>query len=145
MKEKEVTLKAEYVLRLERGEEIVQTLTDFCTQKGITNAVFRAIGAIEKIKMGYYDLPSKKYGWKTYDEAMEVASMTGNVALVEDVPFVHVHAVLSGIAPGTENQPVGGHIFEANVAVTLEVHLTAYTEAISRVLDEDIGLKLLQL
>ena len=31
------------------------------------------------------------------------------------------------------------------VAVTLEVHLTAFNESISRALDNDIGLKLLDL
>ncbi|MEK7098270.1 MAG: hypothetical protein AAB908_00040, partial [Patescibacteria group bacterium] len=61
------------------------------------------------------------------------------------LPFVHCHAVLSGIAPGTENHPIGGHVFEAKVAVTLEVHLVAFNENVMRELDNDIGLKLLDL
>ena len=51
----------------------------------------------------------------------------------------------SMIAPGTENQPVGGHVFEATVAVTLEVHLESFDEPVARELDDDIGLKLLDL
>ncbi len=145
MREKEVTVRGEYFLRLERNEDVLPALTDFCKRKGIMSGSFRAIGAVKEAKIGYYDLAEKKYGSKVYPDEMEVASMTGNVAQVEGAPFIHAHAVLSGIKAGTENQPIGGHVFEAKVAVTLEVHLVAFNESISRALDDDIGLKLLDL
>ena len=145
MREREVTSRGEYVLRLERNEDVLPTITDFCTRKGILSGSFRAIGAVKDAKIGYYDLSKKEYGSKLYTDEMEVASMTGNVAQVDGKPFIHAHAVLSGIAAGTENQPIGGHVFEAKVAVTLEVHLVAFNESISRSLDDDIGLKLLDL
>ena len=72
------------MLRLEKGEDVLPAIADFCKRKGILSASFRAIGAVEKAKIGYYDLPSKKYGSKEYRDAMEVASMTGNVAQVEE-------------------------------------------------------------
>lgn len=145
MNAKEVIPSRHYLLRLIRGEDVLPTLTQFCKEKGIKSGSFRAIGAIEQSKISYYDLSKKEYGSKQYPDAMEVASMTGNIALVEGVPFIHCHAVLSGIVPGTENHPVGGHVFEAVVAVTLEVHLEAFNEEVTRELDDDIGLKLLQL
>lgn len=145
MKVREVTSRGEYLIRLERGENVLESLTDFCAKKGILSGSFRAIGAVQEAKIGYYDLSKKEYGSKEYPDAMEVASMTGNVAQVEGKPFIHAHAVLSGIAAGTENQPVGGHVFSATVAVTLEVHLVAFNENIARELDDDIGLKLLDL
>jgi predicted DNA-binding protein with PD1-like motif len=142
---RDVTPQAEYFVRLERDEDVLKVLTDFCAEKGIESGSFRAIGAVKEARIGYYDLTKKEYGSKMYEAEMEVASMTGNVALVDGKPFIHCHAVLSGIAPGTENQPVGGHVFEAKVAVTLEVHLEVFNESIERKLDEDIGLKLLDL
>lgn len=145
MREREVTVRGEYLLRLERGEEVLPKIVDFCTRKGIVSGSFRAIGAIEQSKIGYYDLSKKAYGNNEYPERMEVASMIGNVAQVDGKPFVHCHAVLSGIMEGTENQPIGGHVFEAKVAVTLEVHLVAFNEHIARELDDEIGLKLLNL
>lgn len=140
-----LTNRRDFVLRLVRGEDVFATITAFCEKEGIKHGCFRAIGAVEKSKIGYYDLPTKKYGQKEYPDAMEVASMTGNIALVEGKPFIHCHAVLSGIAPGTENQPIGGHVFETTVAVTLEVHLEAFAESVERELDAEIGLKLLNL
>lgn len=145
MKEKAVARRAEYILRLERGEDVLPILTDFCIQKGIASGSFTAIGALKNAKIGYYDLVAKQYGSKHYPEEMEVASMTGNIALVDSKPFIHAHAVLSGIREGSENQCVGGHVFEAAVAVTLEVHLVAYEGSVTRAYDAEIGLKLLDL
>jgi predicted DNA-binding protein with PD1-like motif len=72
---------------------------------------------------------------------MEVIPMTGNVATVDGKSFIHAHVVLSD----TKNNAVGGHLFAARVAVTLEVQFTAFNEQVSRVMDEGIGLKLLAL
>lgn len=145
MHEREVTVRGEYLLRLKRGEGVLPAIADFCKRKGILSASFHAIGAVEHSKIGYYDLSTKKYGQKDYVEPYEVASMTGNVTHVGGNPFVHCHAVLSGIAPAMENQTVGGHVFEAKVAVTLEVHLVAFNENVTREMDDEIGLKLLHL
>jgi uncharacterized protein len=142
MKEREVTPRAEYMLRLERGEDVLPAITDFCKRKGILSGSFRAIGAVEDARIGFYNLAEKKYGDITYSEAREVASMTGNIAQVDGAPFIHAHAVLTDM---TKNESIGGHVFEAKVAVTLEVHLVAFNESISRELDADIGLKLLSL
>ena len=68
--------------------------------------------------------------------------MTGNIAQVDGAPFIHVHAVLTDML---KNDSIGGHVFEAKVAVTLEVHLVAFNEKITREMDDEIGLKLLNL
>ena len=145
MKSKEVTESREFIIRLERDEDVLPTLVAFCEQKAIRSGVFQGIGAVKDSKIGYYDLATKKYGQKEYPAEMEVASMTGNVAIVDGKPFIHCHAVLSGIAAGTENQPIGGHVFETKVAVTLEIRLTAFNGSIERALDNEIGLKLLDI
>lgn len=128
-----------YRIRLERGEEVIHTLTDFCVQENIQNAWVGGIGAVERAKIGYYNVDKKEYFSQVHTEVHEVISMTGNVALVENTPFIHIHAVLSN----TKNEAFGGHVFEMYVAVTLEVELIVYKEPITRVLDDTIGLKLL--
>ncbi len=143
MRQESLTVQSQHIVRLERGEDVFATLTDFCERKGIQSAQFSALGAVKNSKLGYYSVASKQYGSKEYVDDHEVASMTGNVALVDGKPFLHIHTVLSGIAPGAENHCVGGHLFAATVAVTLEVHLTVFSETLTRTLDEGIGLKLL--
>ena len=132
-----------FVVVLARGEEVIKTLTDFCAKEQIHAATFTGIGAVERVKIGYYDLGKKEYFFREEAGVFEVASMQGNVALVDDAPFIHAHAVLSRCDETCAC--IGAHIKEAYVAVTLEVFLTPLDIQLSRTLNEDIGLKLLDL
>jgi predicted DNA-binding protein with PD1-like motif len=145
MKSRELTPKKTYLVRLIKDEDVLPVLTEFCKREGIVCGSFTAIGAVKQAKIGYYDLTQKKYGTIEYPHEMEVASMIGNVALVDGEPFIHTHAVLSDMQPGNENKTVGGHVFGAIVAVTLEVRLDSFDQTTARALDEEIGLKLLDL
>jgi predicted DNA-binding protein with PD1-like motif len=132
-----------FIIKLARGEEFIATLTQWCTDNGISNAVFQGIGAVERVQIGYYDLGTKEYFFRSEQGIFEVASMQGNVALVDGKPFIHAHAVLSRCDESL--QCIGAHIKEAYVAVTLEIYLTSLESTVSRKLDDDIGLKLLDL
>lgn len=129
------------MIALERGEEVISTLTDYCAKQGIKAAVFNGIGAVERIKIGYYELKTKKYFWSEEEGDLEVASMNGNVAIVDGKPFVHAHAVLSRC--DDTYSCIGAHVKEAYVAVTLEVFLEELDMKLGRALNEEIGLKLL--
>ena len=132
-----------FIIKLARGDELIATLTQFCEVRGINAAVFNGIGAVERVKIGYYDLGKKEYFFRDESGIFEVASMQGNVALVEGKPFIHVHAVLSRCDESLEC--IGAHIKEAFVAVTLEVLLAPLNASLSRAHDENIGLKLLDI
>ncbi|MEK7093161.1 MAG: PPC domain-containing DNA-binding protein [Patescibacteria group bacterium] len=132
-----------FVIVLARGENVIETLTDFCTKENITAGVFQGIGAVERVKIGYYDLGKKEYFFRDEAGVFEVASMQGNVALVDGKPFIHAHAVLSRCDATCEC--IGAHIKEAFVAVTLEIYLTPLDISVSRKLNDDIGLKLLDI
>lgn len=131
------------VIKLARGEELIETLARCCAERGIKNAVFQGIGAVEQVEIGYYNLDTREYFFRKDDGVFEVAAMQGNVALVDDKPFIHVHAVLSRCDETLEC--IGAHIKSARVAVTLEVFMTPLDSSIERKLDDDIGLKLLSL
>lgn len=132
-----------YLITLSRGEKVREALTALCKKEGIFSGVFHAIGAVEDAEIGYYDLSTRSYFFKTFREAMEVASMIGNVAEVDGAPFLHIHAALSKMDESLAC--VGAHIAEATVAVTLEVFLTPFSVPVKRVYDEETGLKLLSL
>ena len=129
-----------YIIKIERGEDVLATLTSFCEQEGIKNALLTGIGAVEWVSCGYYELSTKKYHFTEYNEIVEVVSMTGNVALKEGKPFLHLHAVFTG----TKNKAFGGHVQEMRVGVVLEAVLTPLSSSIVRELDEDIGLFLMK-
>jgi hypothetical protein len=129
------------ILRIDKGEEVVKSITEFCTKEGIDNAYFTGIGAVDVLTCGYYSLEEKKYHFKDYTEPLEVVSLTGNVMLKDGAPFVHVHGVFTDI----ENTAFGGHVVEMKVHVVLEVMLTPLSSKIERHVDECIGLALMRL
>lgn len=129
-----------YFIVLERGERVVESLTAFCAVNGVHGGVFSAIGAVEEVSIGYYNLPKKEYVWENLEGIFEVASMTGNVTLVEGGPFLHTHALLTS-ASGT-GRVVGAHVREVTTAVTLEVVLTVFAEPLERTFNDTIGLNL---
>ena len=141
MKERDV--ESGFVIRLERNERVIESLVDFCTRRGIQSGFFHALGAVKNTEIGYYPLETREYVFKKYPEDREVASMNGNVALVEGKPFVHAHAVLS--ACDETLSTIGGHIKECEVAVTLEIFLTPFGSPVTRTYNDDVGLKLLNL
>jgi predicted DNA-binding protein with PD1-like motif len=140
MQFKPTTAKDPYLIRLDRGELVVATLTKWCTERGITNAVFSGIGAVDTLTCGYYNLEEKKYYFTDYAEPLEVVSLTGNVMLKEHTPFIHAH----GVFTTTENWALGGHIVDMRVSVVLEVVLTPLDSTIERHLDDCTGLALMK-
>lgn len=132
-----------FMLKLSRGEKVMETLAQFCEKRAIKGGFLHALGAVKNTEIGYYSLEKREYFFKTIPEEREVASMTGNIALVDGKPFIHAHAVLSAMDEGLSC--IGAHIKEAEVAVTLEVYLTPFATPFARAYDEETGLKLLQL
>lgn len=130
-----------HILRINKGEDVVSTLTKHCEDTGIKNALFTGIGAVEWLKCGYYALTEKQYYFTEYDELVEVVSLTGNVMLKDERPFIHVH----GVFTNTKNEAFGGHIVEMRAGVVVEVTLTPLSSAITRTHDECIGLYLMDL
>jgi len=132
-----------FVIKIAKGEKVLATLTDFCARRGIKGGALHAIGAIKNIELGYYSVAKREYFFKLLPEDREVASMTGNIALVDGKPFIHAHGVFT--AMDDSMGAVGGHLKEAEVAATLEVYLTPFAVPFERKFDEETGLKLLDI
>lgn len=134
-----VKTNSNYIIRLEKGEEIIETLKSFCESEKINTAFFNAIGAALSAEIAYYDLPNKKYLTKELNSPHEIVSLNGNVTIVDEKPFVHAHGVFSN-----ENlECKGGHLKEGVVGATCEIFLTKQDIELKREFDPEIGLKLL--
>lgn len=132
---------SQYFLRLTKDEPLVQTLTEFCQSERIHFGYLTAIGAIVNPTLAYYDLEKKAYLWKEFLDLYEIVSLTGNVAAVNTQPRLHLHLVLSDRNFTT----VGGHLKEGRAGGTIEVYLEKFGASVGRKLDEETGLKLLEL
>ena len=130
-----------YLLRLFKGERIIESLVKFCLEERITSGSITAIGGASSITLGYYDLATKEYSWKDFPEVYEIVSLNGNISLVDGVPFIHAHTVITD----RSFNAFGGHLKEGIVAATCEVFVNPSDETFSRKMDDEIGLKLLDL
>lgn len=131
----------QWILKLEKGEEIVQSVTKFCIENEINLGSMTGIGAVDNAKIGFFDTKKKKYETKNLSEDYEITSLNGNISMKEGKPFLHLHITLAN----NEYNLLGGHLFEATVSATCEIFLSEITGIISRKLDPTTGLYLLDL
>jgi predicted DNA-binding protein with PD1-like motif len=129
-----------YVLRCDRGEEVIEELKKFCQTKHIGAAYFSAIGAAAEVELAHYDVDKKRYSNKVFRQKLEIDSLTGNAALMDGKIIVHAHGVFSDFSM----QVQAGHINRLIVAATCEIFLEILRGKISRQYDKDTGLNLMK-
>ena len=106
-------------VRLDPGEELHDSLQEVARVEGIgAAAVTSGIGRVENALIGHLDAQGA-YQQKMLIGPVELLSMQGNIASLNGEPFTHLHVVVSD----DEHVVHGGHLFEARVTVTAEIHL----------------------
>ncbi len=131
-----------YLIRLEKGEQLVESLLAFASEHNLPGAWVSGIGGALSAELGFYDLTTQQYRWKKFDQLMEITSLQGNLAWDEDKPIVHLHGALSD----SNMQTYSGHIKELEVGGTCELFIHVWNkDQIKRTQDPDTGLKLLNL
>lgn len=124
---------------LERGEKLIETLTPALGDLEIAGATISGLGALKEVELGFYELEHQTYIRKTLADDHELISLAGNVAIKDAKPFIHVHAALGD----SQFRVLGGHLFEAVVAVTAEISVLPFDFAPERLPVRDIGLSLI--
>lgn len=128
------------VMRLEKGEEIITSVKNICLEKNITAGSVSAIGAVDHIVIGLYKVKEKKYYSSTYDEEMEMTSLSGNISIKDNEPYLHFH----GNFGREDGSVIGGHLNEARISATCEIVIHRINGFIGRKFDEEIGLNVIE-
>ena len=127
-----------YMVRIDPGEEIVESLKKLCEGEHILLGRVEAIGATDHAVIGVYDLAKKEYYPEKIDEFMEIASLNGNITAMDGKPYIHLHAALAG----QDHVIHGGHVLEMRVGATCEMFVTVLDGAVSRQKNEELGINL---
>lgn len=130
-----------YVIRIERGEEIVASLLTFCREQGITLGTIQGIGAVDNAVIGLFDPQEKQYYSKTLTKDHEITGLNGNITSMNGAPYLHLHVNLGD----AKHIVHGGHLNSAIVSATVEIFLTTCQGKVDRFQDEETGLNLLDL
>jgi predicted DNA-binding protein with PD1-like motif len=128
-----------FVMRIERGEEIVTSLGKFCKDQKIKGGFFYGVGACDNVVLAHYNVGTKKYKEVSFKKPLEMASLTGSIGYEKNL-IVHAHAVFAD----DKMQTIAGHLVSAVVSGTAEVHLIKLPNLPKR-FDKKTGLKLFDL
>lgn len=131
-----------FLVVLEVGDEVMDSLIKLAAAERIGMASFTGIGAVKDVVLGYIDLNQKEYLRRKFGaDSMELVALTGNLALLDGEPVAHCHVVVVD----REMRAYGGHLFRATVSVTAEIFLRVYEGEITRQFDADSGANLISL
>ncbi len=129
------------MLKLEKGDEIIATLTQFVNDEGITAGFITGIGAVCNLELGYFDADKKEYSRKRFDDEYELINLTGDISLVDSRGFVHAHITISD----SNFSVYAGHLFSGTISVTGELMITTIPTELHRAHDDETGLNLFDL
>lgn len=127
-----------YVVRLEKGEEIVESLTRFCKENDIKLGRVTAIGAANKVTIGLFNTETKEYHSTDLTGDMEITNLAGNISRMDGEVYLHLHITVCD----EENNAYGGHLNSAVISATCEMIIDVIDGNVDRKLDEEIGLNL---
>ncbi|MFH1237239.1 MAG: PPC domain-containing DNA-binding protein [Candidatus Aenigmatarchaeota archaeon] len=131
-----------YVILLEKGDRIIDSLLRFCTKEKIKAGSLSGIGGVAKAEVAYYDMRDKKYHARVFDKPpYEVVSLKGNVSIAAEKLKIHAHIVLSD----SEFRAFGGHLNEADVSPMCEIIFIPLKAKLHRKKDAETGLMFLDL
>lgn len=129
-----------YVLRLNRGEEIISSITELCKKENIKAGSISGIGATQLVEAGFYSFKKKKYCGYCFNQNMEILSLLGNISTKDGEPYLHLHIVVSN----DEGEALGGHLTKAIISVTCEIFIDSIDFEIGRQPDELTGINLMK-
>lgn len=133
---------AGFVIRLEQGDDILKSLKQFADAKKVQAAFFEGIGSLYRAKLGHYDFQeTKTYKYETFDEDLEILTLSGNISTMNEKALPHAHATLGR----RDFSVIGGHLEEGSLANMVEVNLSQLPGKLEKAKDTNVGLNLLQL
>ena len=130
-----------YMLRIDYGEEILQSLKQMCEREGIRLAQVSAIGAVDHAIVGVFDLLEKRYHQEETNEFMEIASLSGSVTGMNGQPYIHLHVTMAD----QKHILHGGHAIELRVGATCEMFVRVLDGQAVREKNEELGINLWKL
>ncbi|NLY67541.1 MAG: DNA-binding protein [Tissierellia bacterium] len=130
--------KDKIIVRLERGEEIVESITKLCNEEDIKLGRVTGIGATDKVKIGLFNVETKEYHSTVLEGDMEITNLSGNISRMDGEVYIHLHITVCD----EENKAYGGHLNMAVISATCEIIIDVIDGYVDRRFDEETGLNL---
>lgn len=129
-----------YIIRLNKGEEIINSIKEICNKENIKLAEITGLGASNLVEIGIFNVNTKEYNTKAFKGMFEITSLVGNITTKDGNVYLHIH-----INFGDEEGNVkGGHLVQSRISATSEIIIKKVDGEVGRKLNNEIGLNLLE-
>jgi len=129
------------VVRIDKGEEIVDCLKKICKEINIKLGSIVGIGSTDKVTIGLLNTKTKKYQSKEFTGDHEIAHLVGNITMMNGEVYLHLHITICNI----EHKAIGGHLTSAIISATFEGIIDIMEGQVTREYNDDVGLNNLKL
>lgn len=126
------------VVRIDKGEEIIEKMLEVCKKENVTLANVNALGAVGEFEVGLFNTGEKKYYSTVHKGDFEIVSLTGSITTKDGELYHHIHMS----AGDQENKVYGGHLNYAKVSATCEMFIHVIPGKLEREFSDEIGLNL---
>ncbi len=130
-----------YIIRLDRGEEVLESISALCEKENIRAGYVTGLGAANNIEMGIFDTEKKQYFKRTFTGDYEISALVGNISRQNGKPYLHFHITIGN--PSAQDY-AAGHLTKCVISATGEIYLTAVEAEVGREFSEEIGLNLIK-
>ncbi len=120
------------VARLDPGDQVMDSLAEIREEENIDSGFFTAIGAVDRVTLGHYDVDEQDYLEREFEGQFEVTSFAGNIGPDK----IHAHIQLGK----RDFSSIGGHCSSARVSGTFEIVIVKGETELSHTLEERTGL-----
>lgn len=129
-----------YVVRMDKGEEILEQVKALALAEHIQLASVQALGAVNDITVGVFDTVKKEYHANSFQGTFEIVSLTGTIDTMNGQFYTHLHMS----AGDGQGRVFGGHLNRAVVSATCEMVVREISGTVDRAFSPEIGLNLLK-
>ncbi len=124
------------VVRMDVGEEILETLKQVCLKENVKLASVSGIGACDHFVAGVYSIPEQKYYKNEFNGVFEITALVGNISTMNGEFYSHLHITCAG----QDCKCLGGHLNEARISATCEMFIKVIDGSVDRVKNENTGI-----
>ncbi len=126
------------VVRIDRGEEVLEELKHVALQENVKLANINALGAVGEFTVGVFHTAEKQYAANSFKGDFEIVSLTGSISAMNGEYYAHLH-----MAAGDKDGHVfGGHLNRAVISATCELFMNVIDGTVERKFSEEVGLNL---
>ena len=123
------------VLRVDRGEKVIETITKVCEKEKIGLASVTGIGAADYALMGLYDIEKQQFNSTELKCPLEITSLVGNITTMDGAVYQHIHINVAD----SNGKVYGGHLKETVISGTAEIVIDVIDGEVGREKDSVTG------